>query len=345
MSIKLISPKLISPEQADFQIKSTFWLFSTAGSLILPFAIYDLTHQHIAIGIGALIIALGLFWGSWSCYKKTYKPIYTFIVLSPFSTVFLAYLTMAVGVSGTYWCFPTVILFYFIISERQAWLSNIILIVTMLPLSWNLLEANEAARFSVTLILVSAYSAIFLRIISKLYDERCEQANTDPLTGLYNRALLEDSLVQAIHQTDRTKTAFTLIGLDIDFFKKINDEYGHDIGDAVLVKLSAFLKEFFRETDKVFRIGGEEFLILVCNSDETCSVEVAERLRRQIENLPLIPRCTVTVSIGVAASNTEQDWKQWMKTCDNNLYKAKHTGRNRVVACSPKQEASNNYTI
>jgi len=326
--------RLISPGQTDFQLKSTLWLFAAAGSLILPFAIYDLTHQNWQIGIGALIIALGLFLGSWSCYRKVYKSVYTFVLLSPFSTLYLAYLTNTVGISGTYWCYPTVLLFYFVISERQAWISNIVLLVTILPLAWYLLEANEAARFSVTLILVSAYAAIFLRIISKLYSERCQQAITDTLTNLYNRATLKDSLEQAVHQTNRTDEAYTLIGMDIDFFKKINDELGHDIGDHVLVQLGAFLKDFFRETDKVFRIGGEEFLILVYNTKETNSIDIAEKLRNGIENLSLIPGRKVTVSIGVAGLDSEKDWKLWMKSCDKNLYEAKNSGRNRVVACS-----------
>lgn len=330
-----MSNKFTSPEQADFQLKSTFWLFSAAGSLILPFALYDLTHQQFKIGIGALIIAIGLFYGSWCCYKKTYKPIYTFLLLGPFSTAFIAFLTNSVGISGSYWCYPTILLFYFVISERQAWLSNLILVVTIIPLSWRLLEADEAARFSVTLILVSVYAAIFLRIITKLYDERCKQANTDPLTGLFNRTLLQDSLTQAISQAGRTKVAFTLIALDIDFFKKINDDLGHDVGDKVLVQLGTFLMDFFRETDKVFRIGGEEFLILVCNSNEAESVVIAEKLRREIENLKMIPDRKVTVSVGLAGSELGKDWQQWIKTCDNNLYQAKNSGRNKVVAsCS-----------
>ncbi|WP_440875277.1 GGDEF domain-containing protein [Thalassotalea sp. PLHSN55] len=326
--------KLISPEQTEFQLKSTLWLFTAAGSLILPFALYDISQGKWQIGLGALIIAFALFLGSWCCYKKTYKPIYTFLLLSPFSTFFLLYLTNTVGISGTYWCYPTILLFYFVISERQAWISNIVLIVCILPLAWNLLEANEAARFTVTLILVSAYAAIFLRVITQLYDARCRQANTDPLTRLYNRASLQDSLTQAIHQADRTGTAFTLIGMDIDFFKQINDELGHDVGDNVLVQLGAFLKGYFRESDKVFRTGGEEFLILICNSNEAESAEIAEKMRKDIENLSIIPDRTVTVSIGVSGIGVEKDWQVWMKTCDQNLYKAKHNGRNRVVVGS-----------
>ncbi len=326
--------KLILPNQTDFQLKSTFWLSVTAGSLILPFAIYHLTHQSWQIGMGALIVAIGLFIGTWSCYRKAYNSVYTFVLLTPISTVLVAYLTNTVGVSGSFWSYPTVLLFYFMMSERQAWISNLVFVVTMLPLAWGLLETHEAVRFSVTLILVSAYAAIFLRVISRLYRERCEQAITDALTGLYNRSLLKDSLVQAIHQTNRTDTAFTLISMDIDFFKEVNDELGHDMGDHVLVQLGAFLKDFFRESDRVFRTGGEEFLILVYNTNEASSIDIAERLRRDIENLTLIPGRSVTVSIGVAGPGSEKDWKLWMKTCDDNLYEAKNSGRNRVVACS-----------
>ena len=106
-----------------------------------------------------------------------------------------------------------------------------------------------------------------------------------------------------------------------------------DIGDHVLMQMGAFLKDFFRDSDKVFRTGGEEFLILVYNTDEANSIDLAEKLRRDIENLPLIPGRMVTVSIGVVGLGSEKDWKKWMKTCDKNLYEAKNRGRNRVVAC------------
>ncbi|MCU7795813.1 MAG: GGDEF domain-containing protein [Candidatus Thiodiazotropha sp. (ex Myrtea spinifera)] len=181
--------------------------------------------------------------------------------------------------------------------------------------------------------MVSAYSAIFLHIIARQYSELHKQAITDKLTGLYNRTLLKDSLDQAIHQANRTNTAFTLIIMDIDHFKKINDELGHEIGDHVLKQLGVFLKDFLRDSDKAFRIGGEEFLILLYNTDEANSINMVEKIRNGIEKLSLIPGRTVTVSIGVAGLSSVRDWKHWMKTCDKNLYEAKNSGRNRVVVC------------
>ncbi|MEW8042411.1 MAG: GGDEF domain-containing protein [Candidatus Thiodiazotropha endolucinida] len=322
---------LYSRHQTDFHLKSTFWLSLTAATLILPFAFYHLTHQHVGIGIGAVITSLSLYLVAWSCHRKTYKTIYTFVWLTPFTTLFVAYLTNLLGITGTYWCYSTLILYYFMMSERQAWISNIIFALVNIPLVWHLFETHEAIRFSVTFSLVSAYSAIFLHIIAMQYSELQKMAITDKLTDVYNRTLLKDSLEQAIHQANRTNTPFTLIIMDVDHFKKINDELGHEIGDHVLMQLGVFLKDFLRDSDKIFRIGGEEFLILLYNTDEANSIDIAEKIRQGIENLSLIPDRTVTVSIGVAGLSSVRDWKQWMKTCDKNLYEAKHSGRNRVA--------------
>ncbi|MBT3000025.1 MAG: GGDEF domain-containing protein [Candidatus Thiodiazotropha sp. (ex Ctena orbiculata)] len=324
---------LTSRYQTDFHLKSTFWLSVTAGTLILPFAYYHLTYQHVGIGIGAVITSLSLYLVAWSCHRKTYKTIYTFIWLTPFTTFFVAYLTNLLGLTGTYWCYSTVLLYYFMMTERQAWMSNILFALVNLPQAWQLFETHEATRFTVTFLLVSAYSAIFLHIIAMQYSELQKQAITDKLTNLYNRTLLKDSLEQAIHQANRTNTPFTLIIMDVDHFKKINDELGHDIGDHVLIQLGIFLKDFLRGSDKIFRIGGEEFLILLYNTDEADSINMAEKIRKGIENLSLIPDRKVTVSIGVAGLSSVRDWKHWMKTCDKNLYEAKNSGRNRVVVC------------
>ncbi len=325
---------LNSRHQTDFHLKSTFWLSVTAATLILPFGFYHLTYQYVGIGIGAVITSLSLYMVAWLCHRKTYKTIYTFIWLTPFTTLFVAYLTNLLGITGTYWCYSTLILYYFMMSERQAWMSNIIFALVNVPQAWILFEIDEATRFTVTFTLVSAYSAIFLHIVARQYSELQKMAITDKLTDVYNRTLLKDSLEQAIHQANRTNTPFTLIIMDVDYFKEINDELGHDIGDHVLVQLGAFLKDFLRDSDKVFRIGGEEFLILLYNTDEANGIDIAEKLRKGIEKLSLIPDRTVTVSIGVTGLSLDSDWKQWMKICDKSLYDAKNRGRNMVVACN-----------
>ncbi|WP_373072776.1 GGDEF domain-containing protein [Sulfurimonas sp.] len=216
-------------------------------------------------------------------------------------------------------------------SERQAWMSNIIFALVNIPVVWYLFATDEAIRFTITFSLVSAYSAVFLHVVSKQYSDLQKMAITDKLTGLYNRTMLKDFLEHAIHQANRTNTAHTLIIMDVDHFKNINDELGHDTGDHVLIQLGEFLKNSLRESDKAFRIGGEEFLVLLYNTDGANSIDIAEKIRKGIENLSLIPDRSVTVSIGVAGLSSVKDWKQWMKTCDMKLYEAKNKGRNIVV--------------
>ncbi len=334
-----------SLHETEFHLKSTFWLSITAGTLVLPFSFYHLTYQHQGIGVGAMITSVSLYLVAWLCHRKIYKTIYTFIWLTPFTTFFVAYLMNKIGISGTYWCYCTVLLYYFMMSERQAWMSSILFILVNLPIVWQLVETAEAIRFTVTFLLVCAYSVIFLHVISRQYRALTHLTITDKLTGLHNRMLLQDSLTQAIHQTSRSDTSFTLIIMDIDHFKQINDELGHDTGDQVLIQLGAFLMSFFRESDKVFRIGGEEFLILAYNTNEADCVNMAEKLRAKIESLSLIPDRKVTVSIGVAGLGSAKDWKQWMKACDQNLYEAKNNGRNQVVAGSGIQTEQINFAL
>ncbi len=332
-----------SPFQRKFRLKHTFWLSITAGVLILLISIFHILFQSKQIGFGALAVSIGLLLTSWHCYKKTYNSTYTFLLLIPFATFFVAYQIVSIGISFSFWCYPTVLLFYFVLTEHQARISNFLFVAVSLPLAWNLFDTPEAIRFSVTLIIVSVYAAIFLRVISGQNEELSQMVITDTLTGLYNRSLLKDSLEQAIHLSNRADTSYTLITLDIDHFKRINDDLGHEMGDQVLIGLSTFLKSFFRDSDRVFRIGGEEFLILVHNSDQKCSIKLAEKLRVGVENLQLLPNRSITVSVGVAEKGSEQDWKKWMRTCDMNLYKAKNSGRNKVVPGIPEVQDAEEF--
>lgn len=154
-----------------------------------------------------------------------------------------------------------------------------------------------------------------------------QDVQTDPLTGLGNRRTLEHFL-----QTwALDKTPFSVVSIDIDFFKKINDNHGHDVGDEVLKKLAQHMRECAREHDVFCRIGGEEFLILLPNTDKNEAQQVAERLRQQIERADMSPVSNVTISIGIAnwpANST--DIATVFKLADEMLYQAKRSGRNRV---------------
>ncbi len=163
-----------------------------------------------------------------------------------------------------------------------------------------------------------------------------EMSITDPLTGLYNRRYLETHLNHLIeHYINRGK-ALSVVSVDVDFFKVINDTHGHDVGDKVLQELSVRLKANTRSVDLCCRVGGEEFIMVLPNTATDLSSRIAERLRRAMAsksfdcgNGLMVP---VTVSVGVASlSGADDTLERLLKRADQALYSAKREGRNRVV--------------
>jgi two-component system cell cycle response regulator len=165
-----------------------------------------------------------------------------------------------------------------------------------------------------------------------------EMAVTDPLTGLYNRRHMDNQLEIQLANADARGSPLSILTLDVDFFKPINDTHGHDVGDRVLKELARRLKEQVRTIDLCCRIGGEEFLIVIPGTQIQVGFTVAERLRRIIAAVPFDVGASsgplaITVSIGVAGYESTGDTSEIiLKRADDALYKAKKSGRNRVVS-------------
>jgi len=157
---------------------------------------------------------------------------------------------------------------------------------------------------------------------------------TDPLTKLYNRKCFNKVLHEQIVLNKRYKSEFSLILFDIDFFKSINDEFGHQTGDSVLVKLSSLFKNHVRESDYVFRIGGEEFAIVAPLIDLEQSEHLAEKYRAIIADTDFDIGRSVTISLGVSQFGSDMSAEDLIKSADKALYLAKSSGRNKVVLSS-----------
>lgn len=161
------------------------------------------------------------------------------------------------------------------------------------------------------------------------------QASHDPLTGILNRRKLDQELERWIEQTQRSGGDLSLLMLDLDHFKAINDRFGHAMGDEVLRLVGRMLQHSSRNDDVIARYGGEEFSILLPRVDLYTAQLVAERIRNRIEHADwasLNPALTVTTSIGIASFLEEDDSVSLQKRADDALYRAKQTGRNRVVS-------------
>jgi diguanylate cyclase (GGDEF)-like protein len=160
----------------------------------------------------------------------------------------------------------------------------------------------------------------------------------DPLTGVGNRRAMEVELKHSQAQSERLCSYYAIALLDIDFFKKYNDYYGHQAGDETLRRVALAAKGALRDADRFFRYGGEEFLVLMPNTGAEDAMICAERIRSSIDSLNIEHNPTelghLSVSLGVASS-LAGDWQLMLKSADKALYEAKSSGRNTVVLARP----------
>ena len=316
----------------DLRARLTLTL-GIAGLIILaPFAVNNFVRGRFWMGVGALSITVIMGYHAWSITRGRYYPLIASGILAPLFIIFLALAISTQGMTGYLWSYPVTIVLYFMLPERQAWVANAILLPIVLPAAWRIFPNDVATRAAVTLITVSAFSVVFVRVMTDQQERLEKLVVTDSLTGLLNRASLQDTLEQAILQNSRFDVPMTIVSLDLDRFKVINDTLGHASGDIVLRGVGRLMNNRIRRTDKVFRLGGEEFLVLLYGTDREKGFRVAEELREAIATASLLPNRPVTASIGVATLQPNENWSTWMNRSDESLYQAKRKGRNRVVA-------------
>lgn len=165
----------------------------------------------------------------------------------------------------------------------------------------------------------------------KIMEEEIRRLSiTDPLTQSYNRLKLDEALLKELNQAKIASSTFTILILDIDYFKRINDSYGHQVGDQVLIEIVSILNKNVRESDVVGRWGGEEFLIILPNASLEDGLLKAEKIRAQVEEWPFSSGSRLTISIGVAAYLDDLLPESIVFRADAALYRAKEKGRNRV---------------
>ena len=189
------------------------------------------------------------------------------------------------------------------------------------------------SSFSFFDIMISELLAIFK--MKYQYTEKEFMSVLDGLTGLYNRRQFEIGLEQEFNRTKRHPADFSLAIMDIDFFKKVNDTYGHQYGDYVLKTVADLMKQCFRKTDLLYRYGGEELIVIMPETNIEGAVIPVQRLRNTIENYDFDyngVKAKVTISIGLTMNYSElATTTDLLKSADEALYRAKESGRNRVI--------------
>jgi len=216
--------------------------------------------------------------------------------------------------------------------------SIVLKVIIMFPLKGGVDSADIIASVIIPAIIAPVFSIYLFVLLTKLdlAEERLHKiATTDDLTQLYNRRHFMKLAKDEVARSLRYQSGFSILMMDVDHFKKVNDTHGHMVGDCVLRSLAKTCAKVIRSNDILARFGGEEFIFLLPHTNAAEAVNLAERLRTTLENTPVDCGDTgidCTVSIGVATSSDGTDsLDDVLKTADRLLYTAKEQGRNRVA--------------
>jgi len=231
-----------------------------------------------------------------------------------------------------FWLFPALLANFFLLRATAALVTNLLAIAAILPIASRLETSTEFFAMVSSLLICGSMAYTFALLTHKQQLLLQGYANQDALTMLGNRRAMDEEMRLSVQDSARNQTPATLIILDLDFFKMVNDKFGHATGDLVLIQLSNLLSRRVRKTDRVFRFGGEEFVVLTRNTALTDALVIAEQLRAQIELELHDPDGALTASFGCAQLRAGETPEEWFVRADKAVYQAKQQGRNCVVA-------------
>lgn len=300
---------------------------STLAALaITPFGLWRLSRGEWSQGLfdlALVLVLLGL--GYLGLQGKRLRPI-GLVVASLYvaSSVFVAY---HLGALGHYWFFPAIVAAFFVVRSSEAlWLAGAGLAAhALLALSQG--RSAELATFVATSSLVCIFIYVFTTRLRQDNRRLYLDSTVDSLTGAGNRRLLDDVLAEL--PEDASRAGMSLLMLDLDHFKAVNDQHGHAIGDLCLNRLAHLLMADLKPSQRLFRYGGEEFVVLA-QAGAAQAQALAQRLRSDVEQTQLIREARITLSIGIATRRPHENVHDWMRRADDAMYEAKQQGRNRV---------------
>lgn len=314
----------------DFRFAVTMALGAVGILSITPFAVWRwLRHEYMLAGLDVgllVVIAIAMIWG-WRGGQIRNSAYFAALPVSAFA----AFISVMSPESGYYWIFLAILVNAMLLprADVATLLSLFVVIVTLLVESPDTVFAHTT--IVVTLVMTILFSYVFATRAENQRRDLESLALSDPLTGLDNRRAFEGVIEQALHEAASGDQIFGLALLDLDGFKEINDAHGHEAGDVVLRQLSQLVSDYLRASDHLFRVGGEEFAILLPGADVEGMQARMENLRARIETNLRYRGEVVTASIGAAGWQRGDTATSWLMRADAAMYRAKRQGRNRVI--------------
>ncbi|MFV8834402.1 GGDEF domain-containing protein [Aquisalimonas sp.] len=308
----------------------TALVYAVAGVLLIPFSLYHVmvADPLMSVAVGGAAVAFMML-SVWIYRRGHVAPLFNAVVVATAITAVLVSIHELTLV-GVYWAYPLVLVFYLLYSFRIAAAINLGFLVVVTPVLFMVMPIEHVLRIVSTLLLTSSFTFLFAHNLQRSARELEGLAMEDPLSGAGNRRQMESRLDEAVYLRDRYGLPCSLIVLDIDHFKRINDTRGHLMGDEILVQLTELLRHRLRQSDRVFRYGGEEFVVSLPSTRAGAATRIAEKLRARVASTRFPGTDQLTVSAGVAELRYGETQRDWLRRADAALYAAKLAGRNRV---------------
>ncbi len=329
------TPRMLRRLRNDFQLSiiTLMGLFGVIG--ITPYAVYRLaTGNYLAGSVDSIIVTstvLAVIY-AWRTGDTVKPGIYLATIFSIGATL----IAVNLGVNGLFWIYPLILFNFFMVSPGKALIATILVLVSLVTYGQlnpnTLFESDyQMVSFLVSSMMASTLSFIFAYRTNNQRDQLQQLAIHDPLTGARNRRAMNEELKIAASTYRRYGNTYGVLIMDLDHFKRINDHYGHQAGDQVLVDFVELIKSSSRKEDRLFRFGGEEFLLLLPNTERGGLLAAAQHLQQQINQHLRGPGGAVTMSVGGAILRRDEHWEDMLQRADQRLYRAKSAGRNCII--------------
>ena len=341
-TIARIGGRMVSQARQRMQTDVRLAVISLCGLATVvsmtPFGIYRFATGNVLagmvnlLGVSSVLLAVTFAWVTGRAWFASH-----FLLVA--GTVGCFTMVLLPGTTGDLWTYPIVLMNYFLVERRRALLASTLLILAVVIHGSSFGGLYELTGYAVTVSMVNAYAFVFASRTDRQRRVLEDLVSLDPLTGAGNRRSMEADLGAMVATPDRRARPWSIVILDLDHFKRINDTHGHDAGDRVLRDFVAEVRRTLRRGDRLYRYGGEEFVLLLSDTDAPGVNVVLQKLRLQIARGLRSPTGAVTVSMGVAQWHDGEDWTSTLSRADAALYMAKAAGRDRIVFGDPQLES------
>ncbi|GAB3097518.1 GGDEF domain-containing protein [Aestuariicella hydrocarbonica] len=345
----LNSQQLLSRPYRQAVLKALLIITIISGLL---FTVLNLGRQNYSLAFAELLMSIysmAILWLLSTTDFVKHIEIWALVYLVPFfSVMMLALASPGATASVFVWVFLIPILSHFTLGKRLGLMISVCYIAMAGVIFFNKYQADlellgpvPVANFSILTLVILAFSSAYEITREQTELRLLKMAHSDPLTGLANRAHLHSVFEHEQRRSERAQSPLCIALLDLDHFKRVNDTYGHEVGDMALVHVAEVLKAGLRKSDLVARLGGEEFCLLLMETQGQQGLAVADKIRRRLEQTPVMFEgaplvidgtvITLTISGGVAEHGVDGTaLKDLIRVADQRLYESKNNGRNQI---------------